>query len=401
MEISYRAYDSSGRIQDGTLNARDQREALAKLSELGLLPITVGEGRKTAIRSWLSQDLTSGKPNLKQRSAFLHMLSSLLEAGVPLDGALRAVEAAGASKALSKLATHALKNITEGKSLSGALDDPSTGFQPVEIGLIRSGEQNALLVKSLTNLSQNLSKRLELRSKLFSAMTYPLVLVAMSILSLTVIVSVLVPNMAPLFEQSGQEPPLLIRTILNLRSFMLDNGFAVLAALIALTVILFASLRHPAIKKRLHKIWFKLPLIRRFEAARICRTLSLLLGNGMPVQNALRFAGDVCKSLVTRDEMQTACDKVIAGSRFHDAMRGVSVFRGSDLQLIGIGESTNKLDIMLGHVATSLEAEADRSVERLMTLMTPLATVGLGGLIAGLIVSVMSAILSVNELVTR
>ncbi len=399
-ELLYRAYDSSGQLRGGTILAKNEQDALERISDLGLYPVTVTQGTQGLLKTWLGREIGRGAPSLKFRSLFLHMLSSLLEAGVPLDSALRAIEVSGTSKAITRMSSSALKLVTEGKSLSVALAETPSGFQPLEIGLIKSGEQNGLLMKSLSSLSRDMKKQMEMRSKLVSAMTYPLVLIVMAIASLIVIVSVLVPNLAPLFEQSAQTPPLIIRIFTGLREVFVSQGWLIMFSLLAFSGLVWVALRQEAVKSRIHAGWYKLPIARKREAARICRTLSLLLGNAMPVQHAIRFAADVCKSVRTHNEMKTACDKVVGGMRFHTAMRDVSVLRESELQLIGIGESTNKIDSMLAHVALTLDDEADQTLERLMTLLTPLATIALGGLIAGLIMSVMSAILSVNELVS-
>ncbi len=399
MQVNYRAYDANGQTTSGVITAQSEGEALGKLRSQGLFPYeasSVPFGNKTA--SWLQMEIGRSKPSLAERAAFARMLAALLRAGIPLDKALHLIASDNPRGRIPKLAHTAAEKISGGSSFSQTLNDTSTGFAADEIGLIRSGEQTGTLVTVLAELSNLLERRLELRGRLGSAAVYPAVLLVMALASLVVIATVLIPSITPLFEQSGKDLPIIISVMLSIQHAFSTYGWIILAGAALASTLIFALLRRPEVYGKLQSLWYLWSIPRDIEAARICRTLGTLLRNGVQLQNAISVTSGVAKNLKTQAQLAQTVEKVTAGSKLSVAIKDVAVLDPSALQMIGIGEETNRLDSILLHLAESREADTSRRIERLMTLLTPVMTVLLGMLIGGLIMSVMRAILSVNEL---
>ena len=402
MHFTYQAYDAGGRKIDGRIDAADSGEALNKLAALGLLPLAVTAARAAGGgQSWLTRDLGGGM-GLDQRAKLARLLATLLSAGIPLDRALKLLEAQAPTAKGKRMAEAAAEAVVAGKSLSAALESAQLGFAADEIGLIRAGEQTGALAAVLEDMGQMLERRQELRSRMISALVYPAILLVMALMSLTVISTVLIPNIAPLFENSRQPPPLMVTLIMSMTAALSAHGLklALLTAALVLLAILIA--RRPAVKFALEALALRLPLaggiLRLAESARICRTLGTLLRSGVAMQTAMAATGAAVRRLSTRSELTEATERVTSGAKLAEALAGVTVLTPATRQIIGIGEQTNRLDQLLLHAATQGEAETAARIERLMTLLTPLMTIGLGLLIGGLIMSVMRAILSVNDM---
>jgi general secretion pathway protein F len=400
MDIHYKAYDASGKSASGSIVASSEAEALEKLRGMGLLPYATSRTEKsTSLKSLLNMEIGRAEPNLSERATYAKMLSAMLQAGIPLDKAHRLLASEASTSKIAKLAAQIAEKLSAGSALSQILKSTPSGFAGDEIGLIQSGEQTGSLVQVLEELSTLLEKRLELRSKIVSASIYPAVLAVMALASLTVIATVLVPNIAPLFTQSDKELPALVWFTLAARNLIINDGWLVLAGVILFVAGVYALARNITVKRFFERVLYRRKIPRLLEMSRICRTLGTLIRNGVPLQQAIRMTADVVKGAGTREQLTAATDRVSGGTKLSHALKDVAVLTPAASQMIAIGEETNKVDVILLHLASTSEQEAGRGIERLMTLLTPLMTVGLGIMVGGLIMSVMRAILSVNDAV--
>jgi type II secretory pathway component PulF len=227
-------------------------------------------------------------------------------------------------------------------------------------------------------------------------------LLVVSLAALIVIVVVLVPNLEPLFEGSGAEPPPLVAVLMGLSHFLSGSWVELVVALAAATLLSIWAYRQPAARTIFDRWQMKLPffgsLAALSDSSRFCRALASLLRSGSPLLQAMEAAGNACRNPSSREMIKEACRDVSSGRRLAAALEKFTPMTTSTRQLIAIGEEANRLEDMLLHAAKSDEATVFRRVERAMTLLTPAMTLMIGGLVGGLIVSVMRAILSVNDL---
>jgi general secretion pathway protein F len=334
----------------------------------------------------------------KDRARFLRILSALLGAGVPIDRSLQLMSNPTHGKRMSTVAAIAAGKIASGQSLSAALNIPEARFAKHEIGLMRSAEQTGQFLDILDQLARLLDKQVDLRGKLTSALVYPLVLLAMSLVSLAVIMTVLIPNLLPLIADSDKPLPLILRALVATQGAVTEHAIQIsLATVVAIALLAFVLSSEWGRRLR-QSFMLRFDLFRKTEATRIYRTLGTLIKNGVPLQLALRLTGETVKTQRTQREFDESLERLVAGARLAAAIDTVGVIDDQSRQLIAIGEESNRVDELLLYLADSNDADIARRLERAMTLLTPALTLLLGLLIGGLILSVMRVILSVNEL---
>jgi general secretion pathway protein F len=398
MKLAYRAYDANGQIVAGEYEGRSAADIVARLRQAGLVPFETSENLDNTKTHWLNRDIGRVGLSLQERARFSRVLAALLAAGVPLDRSLRLMSDKSHGRRMAQVSAAASDAVSGGQALSKVLSRPIAGFEPHEIGLIQSAERSGAFVPILQDLANSLDKKVELRGKITSAMVYPLVLLMMSGMSLTVILTVLIPNLMPLLTQTDKELPIMLKMLIGATEFAKHNTELLIATGLVACALAFFAFRSDAVREAWRGLLLRMRLFRNLESARAFQTLGTLLRNGVPLQASLLASAKTVKSNRVAHEIEAATEEVVGGAKLAHAMRNVSVVDAQARQLISAGEETNQLSDLLLYLANSLEQQSTRSIEQLMTLLTPLMTVGLGVLIGGLILSVMRVILSVNEL---
>lgn len=402
--FSYEAYGHDGQIQHGSIEAESLPQALSILKGRALSPYRTG----------VSDDLEPTPVGLKfgqyklginVRVQFIRQLATLLTAGITVD---RAFEILASQTKNGRDRSTVLKSqsaVSAGQSLSSALNVSSWGFMPGELGLLQAAEKSGSMVASLEDLAEYLEKQQEIRSKLTSALVYPAFLLALVPIALTVIALVLVPNIAPLFEETGAEMPFMLRTMVGTTQFVTNNSIAVFIGTSLIFFGIFLAFNTPRIRAAAVERIFKLPILSRIRNAsdsiRLCRALGLLLRGGAPMQIALATAVEITPGNNRKILLEKVRSSVASGQKLGAAMKAEKLLEPSSLQMISIGEETNKLDAMLLYIANSESRKLSSFIERLMTLLTPILTILMGIMVGGIVMSVMRAILSINELVTK
>lgn len=401
----FEAFAPSGQTIGGVIEADSLPNALSLLRQKGVSPFRVEPATSASKRS-PSRFLSSwGGPGLEWRARLIRQLATLLAAGITLDRALRILVSQSTGRMERNVIDKVLDKVSAGQTLSAALNTTTGQFKADEIGLIKAGEQSGSLVPVLEELSTLLERRLQLHGKLASALIYPAFLLALAPISLIIIATVLVPNIAPLFENSDAVMPFALRAMIWASKEFHTHGIIWLLSVIGAFVAIYLLLRNQTTYAKAQYLIGKLPMIRiiskRSEASRICRTLGSLLKSGAALQMALSAVSEIISARNSQDRLRAARDAVSGGEKLATALKIVPSLDSYALQMIAIGEETNKLDAMLLYVAETEEKALSSYIDRLMTLLTPILTVVMGLFVGGIVMSIMRAILSVNELVAR
>jgi general secretion pathway protein F len=390
MQFTYRAINGEGLEISGAVEAADLSAAERAIFALGLRPFETRAG--TPSTSWLNREIGGGTSRT-DRVRFARMLASLLAAGVPIDKALTLMAEDRASRRLKVIARIAAETIVAGQPLSAAMAKAELGFSTAETGLVRAGEQTGKLPEALLSLATELERRQALRERIVSALVYPAILFAMAIASLVLIATVLAPSLNPVFAQAGREPPVLLKTV----GFVAEH-LRWVAGFVGAVGMLWIVLRINGTHVMPEDLKLAFAPLKHLEAARFCRTLGNLLGQGTNLQTAIRLSRDALRYSSSRVAADKVHEQVVTGAGLAVAADEFVFLDSSTRQLIRIGEETNQLPAMLAYAATSFETLATQRIERLMTLLTPVLTIVIGGMIGGLIMSVMRAIFSLNDL---
>lgn len=401
----YRSYDQRGVLKQGSLDTQSREAALEALHRQGHFALEVREGEAASDdkKWWEREVFGSGHLSLTDLSLFTHELASLVKADLPLDEALRIVSLQPLmSTKIRKVTRRLLDSIREGNSLSGALAASGTDFPEYYWRLIQAGEASGSVGEVLDDISAFLDRSSEMRGQIGSALVYPMILLAAAGGAVAIIMTVLLPTLLPLFKDAGATLPPTLKLMVDVQAWCVGNWPIIIVAVVGCLVAAIAASQSQSLKQSVHRALLRLPIIGHVianrETARFCRTLATLTRNGVPLLDAVRLSGSVLRNSAFLVAVADVGETLKAGSSLASPLTQSGLFSELSLRLIAIGEQTGQLDVMLMRVAVIYEAMLQRQLSRLTGLITPVLTLIIGGLVGGLILSVMNAILSVNDL---
>jgi general secretion pathway protein F len=295
-----------------------------------------------------------------------------------------------------------LEAVLDGAHLSDAMARHPEAFQDDYVNMARVGEASGNMARVFGELADLLERRLDLAGRLTSALVYPSVLIVMALASIIVVMGVLVPNLAPMFAESGRSMPTMVALIVRMReTWPLIVTVALVMGMGAFGIGT-TMLRSNQMRRAADRILLELPLAGTLSGeqnfARFSRTLGSLLRTGVPMLPALASARSAVRNRHIGSSLEASLETIRDGQSLGRALLGRPGIPRVALRMIMVGEETGKLDEMLLRTAFVLEQQSQRRIERLMTLLTPALTIAIAGLVGGLMLTVMNAILSVNEL---
>jgi general secretion pathway protein F len=254
----------------------------------------------------------------------------------------------------------------------------------------------------LARVADFLSRSEAIRQKVISALIYPAVLVVVAVLAVALVLTVVLPQFQPLFEEAGARLPASTRLVMFVGDGLRDGWWVLLLGIASGAVAWQRLMQRPGIAIKRDLLVLALPVVRdlvtKFEIGRFSRTLGVLLANGVAAPQALSLSGGVVGNRVIAGAAETVSTQFKEGEGLSTPLLKTGRFPGLCIQLIRIGEETGRLDEMLQEIAEIYDHEVQRSLERLLTLLVPAITVTMGMIIALIIVAIMSAVISINDL---
>ena len=399
----YRAVSAADEVIEGEMEAHSQSAVIERLQELGHLPIRADEIAPGDRGSLLQRDLFANRKVSRRVVALITgELATMLGAGLPLDRALEILVSLADKENVAKLLVRVLDGVRGGASLADAMADQDGAFPDFYVSMVRAGEAGGTLDVVLARLATFLEKSQALTDSVRSALIYPMILLVMAGLSVVILLTLVIPEFKPLFDDAGEALPLATRVLVAVGE-VFERWFW-LMALVAIALVLFVRhrLANAAFRLRWDGMMLRLPLFgdltRKIEVARFARTLGTLLGNGVALLSALTIVKDTLSNTVIGAAVEGVADRLKEGKGLAEPMATSGVFPALAVQLVRVGEETGELETMLTKVADIFDGEVGRTTQRLLSLLVPLLTIGLGLLIAAIIGSVLVAFLSVNEL---
>lgn len=400
----YEAMTASGRLVSGEMEGTDDSDVIRHLQNDGYLPIRAREVRR-GLREWLNQDLFKDRRlSQKELAIATQELSTLIKSGMPLDRALDMLITLSESRRLRALLTGVLDRVRDGSGLADALEAQGKAFPPTYINMVRAGEAGGALDTTLARTADFLAKSYATRESVKSALIYPAVLVVVAGLSLFIVLTVVLPQFKPLFRDAGAALPLSTRIVMATGDFV--GHYWWLGGLVGLGLLVSfrQALRTPSFAMRWHRLLLRVPLvgslIAKAETARFCRTLGTLTANGIALTTALKLGRDTLSNRVMVRAVDRVATRMKEGEGLSQPLAETAAFPKLATHLMRVGEETGQLETMLLRVAEVFDAEVQRATERLLALLTPALTIGLGMTIAGIIASILVALISVNDLAT-
>ena len=399
----YEAVDSSGEMLRDELEAPNAELAVERLRDQGLLPLTVTEVRGGLFSGGGGRALFSKSRALGRKPLGLltQQLANLLHAGMPLDRALTILISVSEDAQAQTLLERVQEKVRGGSSLADAMEAQGA-FSRFYLNMIRAGEAGGALEVVLKRLNEFLERSQALRETVTSALIYPLILLSVSALSVIILLTFVVPQFQQLFADAGKALPLATQIVIALGEGFRHYWWAGAIALVFIVALFRQQLSNPHSRARWDRWFLRLPLfgdlIAKVETARLARTLGTLLGNGVSLLSALTIVRETLTNQVLAVAMDEVAEQVKTGHGLAEPLQEVGGFPRLAVQMIRVGEETGQLQEMLLQVADTYDNEVQTAVKRMLTLLEPAMILGLGAIIAGIIMSILVAILSLNEL---
>jgi len=398
----YKAANAQGEVIQGTLEKGSRAEVVDELHTLGHIPIRIDESSARAPRRKVVVRRRRGLSH-EQLAAATRELATLLEAGLPLDGALGILVELGGDNVLTDILAKVRESIQQGSSLADAMEAHPKAFGRFYVNLVRAGEAGGALESVLARLSEHLERTKEVRDSLTSALIYPVILLSVAGISIMVLVGYVVPQFKELFEGVGETLPLPTRVTLAVGDFLRHYSWALVLALAGGTWLFRRRLHNPRVRQRWDARLLGMPVVgdvvEKVEVARFARTLGALLNNGVPLLKALGISRDTVENVVIAQGIEQVAGSLKEGQSIAAPLAEAGCFPAFAVHMIRVGEESGRLEEMLLRVADIYDRETQAALKRALTFLEPLLILVLGAIIAGVIMSILVAMLGLNKLV--
>ncbi|MGH7795844.1 MAG: type II secretion system F family protein [Candidatus Binatia bacterium] len=402
--FQYRAADQAGKVVEGVMEADAERSVVLRLREMGCMPLRIAMPSERATGAPRQQVplLTKRKVNQQQLLQFTRELGALLAAGLPLDRSLSILGGLVEGGELSKAVRSLVEAVRAGKSLAVSMGEHAEVFPKIYVNMIRAGEAGGILEGVLRYLTEYMESTLALKEDIKSALIYPLILASAAGTSLIVLFVFVIPKFAAIFRDNGKALPWITKVVIAFSQFLAEYGWLMLVLLCAAVIGALFYARSAEGRSEWDRLSLRSPLIgdllRKFETARFSRTLAALLKGGVPLLEALgTVQGVVGNRLLARAISQVQA-RVREGKGMARPLGDSGLFPPLALNMIAVGEETGKLESMLAEVASYYDQEVKRSTKRMTALLEPVLILAMGLIIGIVVISMLLAIFSINDL---
>ncbi|MNW95416.1 Type II secretion system protein F [compost metagenome] len=398
--FNYTATNAQNHTITGSLEAADRSSVIAALAKQGLRPTSIKDGSSSKNQFSFGDLLGGNKVKADDIVMFTRQLSAMISAGVPILRALSSLGDHAESPALKKIIGNVVKDVQGGSPLADALGKYPNTFSDVYVNMVRAGEAAGILDDILKRLALQQEKNAAIRKKVKSAMTYPMVLIFITIGAFFGLMIFVIPMIGKTIKDlAGPDAslPAITQIMLSISGFMISFWYILLPLTVGGIIVLLRYLKTPVGKAQFHHIILKLPgvktIIRKLAVARFARTFSALMGAGVPVLEALDVTARAIGNVVYEKALNEAAEGVKNGKQLSEIIESNSeLWPAIVAQMLSVGEETGQTDTVLVKVADFYEEEVDVAIDGLSSIIEPVMIVVMGGMVGLIAASVMSPI---------
>lgn len=398
--FEYKALNTSGKILEGTVEAATPADVIAQLDSAGITPISMRESSANAGRSW--RERLTPEPGAEDITGFTIDLAMLLKGGVTLNEALVILTQMETRRWLVRLIRQLHTGLAGGNSLSKALLQHPKLFPPLYVKMVEVAEASGRLEPALASIAQERQRSERLRKRLVSAMAYPGFLALAAIGVLIFVLLYIIPQfegaIAGFRDRISPSALFVFRLSETFRANIDVLGGAVLALLVAVLVIKQLGKKRSLWLSLLSRLPFTRQAVTYHTTLTFCRTLEILLQNGVDISSSLRLIRGISPLPATIRKIDTVITEVRGGKRLSQALARETLLPGHVVQMLRVGEESGDLGASAGRIATFYETKLDTQLGRLTAVLGPVLMMGVSLLIGWLILSIMSALMSINDL---
>ena len=389
---TYKGRDASGKIVKGKLDASSEAAVASRLNAMGLSPISITASPEG---TGLSREITipgfSKGVGLKDLAIMSRQMATMIGSGLSLLRALNILAEQTESAALSKLLVQVRDDVETGTSISDALGKHTEAFPPIMVNMVRAGETGGFLDGALESIAANFEKEVKLRNTIKSALTYPVIVLLMSLAAVMIMLIFIVPIFEEMFKGAGDTLPLPTMILVYL-----SRSMAWVVPLLAVVIIAFSvwwkkNKNTDKVRKFVDPLKLKLPvfgpLAKKIAVARFARNFSNMIGAGVPILPALKIVGETSGNWVIENALTEVAESVRQGHSISAPLLNQPVFPPMVTQMIAVGEDAGSLEIMLDKIADFYDDEVQAATEQLTAMIEPLMIAFLGVIIGGMVIA--------------
>ena len=403
--FSYSAADSQNNIVKGKTELPDRTAVITALAKQGLRPISIKKLKDSKSSFDFDHMFESTRVKQDQLVAFTRQLSAMVSAGVPLLRSLTSIQKHAEDKALQKILADIVKDVEGGMPLGDALAKHPDTFNDIYVNMVRAGEAAGILDDILKRLAGQLEKSAAMRKKIKSAMTYPMVLLGITVLAFFGLMLFVVPQIGKILQDLGgpdAELPLITQIMLGISGFIVNFWWILLPLLGAAIFSLFSYIRKsPKGKRQFDSLILKIPAVKtivsKIAVARFARTFSALMGAGVAVLEALDVTSRAVGNVLFEETLKQAAVEVKNGKSLSSVIEKSELFPSIVSQMLAVGEETGQTDTVLIKVADFYEEEVDLAIDGISSIIEPVMIVIMGGMVGLIAASVMTPIAGLSQ----
>jgi general secretion pathway protein F len=405
----YKGLTPRGESKTGIIDADSPREARIKLRSQNVLVTEIGA--RATVTAAQKEERKAARPLLrfgrskkgkKEVPAYTRQLSTLLGAGIPLAQAMAALIEQSETPDLEAAFRDIREKITGGLSLAEALAYHPAYFDDLYVNMVKAGEASGSLDRVLSRLADYLLKQQQIRNKVSAALAYPIVMIVIGIVIVTILMTFVVPKIMTVVEQSRQALPMSTRILRAGSEFLGTWWLVILAGITAVMLVHRWFLRREAYRYQVDRVKLKLPILgdlfRKTAVSRFAVSTSTLLKSGVPVLEALAIARDITGNAVIAKVLDTVHNRIIEGTDIATPIKKSGVFPPVVGYMIAVGEQTGQLEDMLDRVASAYDEEVTVTTEKVTSLLEPVLIVAMAAVVGFIVISIMQPILKISDI---
>lgn len=401
----YQARSINGQSSNGRIEARDEGDARIKLRAKQLIPVKLtlvtGNKDQTSEFEKAIKNLLAPKVGSKELQIFTRQFATLINAGIPISDAIRILSDGAQNKLLKEALTHIQASIETGKRLSEAMIQHPQVFDRLYCNMIQAGEEAGIIDTILHRLSVYMEKNEKIKNQVKGALIMPIVITVVAFFVVTGIILFVIPKFQQFYSSSGKALPAITQALIDLSAFVRERWMLLILGIISVISSTIYYLGTTEGKRNFDRFIINAPIfgdmVQKSSVARMSRTLSTLLSSGIGLIEAIEIASRTAGNYVIETALANCKDAVTIGKPFNSALVKQKEIPQMVTQMVGIGEQSGALDTMLGKIADFYEDEVENSVKAMTSLIEPLMMVGLGGIIAVVLIAMYLPIFSLGD----
>ncbi|HWH29723.1 MAG TPA: type II secretion system F family protein [Mycobacteriales bacterium] len=401
--FEYKVRDKAGKLTTGKIDAENSTQVAAKLKQMGYAPLSITESGGGMNKELSLPGMGKKKVKLKDLAVFSRQFATMINSGLSLLRALSILADQTENPRLAEIIAEVRNDIETGNSLSVAMAKHAEVFPPLMVNMCKAGEVGGFLDSVLLQIAENYESEVKLRSKIKSAMTYPVMVLIMAVLAVIGMLTFIVPVFEEMFNSMGATLPPPTRVLV----FLSGQMKIVIPVLVVGGIAFMATWKRIKHDDRVRGVVDPLklkvpvfgPLFQKVALARFARNLGTMLKSGVPILQSLDIVADTTGNIVLERATRDVQDSVRQGESITGPLSKHAVFPPMVVQMMAVGEDTGALDTMLQKVSEFYDQEVEATTESLTAMLEPLMIAFLGGIVGGMIVALYMPIFKIFELI--